>query len=106
MSDTELCSVVANGMENALLAASHPDVTDKWVKFYCEVKQSKILIQIQNAYTGQVIIRNGLPVSNQKGHGYGCHSIESIVQSNGGICSFTADNGLFTLRIAIAVKTD
>lgn len=106
MSDTELCSVVANGMENALLAASHPDVTDKWVKFYCEVKQSKILIQIQNAYTGQVIIRNGLPVSNRKGHGYGCHSIESIVQSNGGICSFTADNGLFTLRIAIAVKTD
>lgn len=105
LSDTELCSVVANGLENALLAASQPEVTDKWVKFYCEAKQNKILIQIQNTYSGKVAIRNGLPVSERKGHGYGCHSIVSVVQDNGGICSFSADNGLFTLRIVIPVKS-
>ena len=103
---TPRVSGVANGLENALLAASQPKVTDKWVKFYCEVKQDKILLQIQNTYSGQVIIRNGLPVSDRKGHGYGCHSIESIVKNNGGICSFAANNGVFTLRIVIPVKTD
>jgi sensor histidine kinase regulating citrate/malate metabolism len=98
--------VVANGLENALMAASQLGVADKWVKFYCEIKQNNILIKIQNTYTGQVIIRDGLPVSGQKGHGYGCHSIDSIVRSNGGHCSFNADNGLFTLRIVIPVKTN
>ena len=106
LSDTELCSVVSNGLENALQAASQPELTEKWVEFYCEVRQNRILIQIQNPYTGNVIMRNGLPVSTQEGHGYGCHSIQTIVQRNGGLCSFTAENGLFSLRFAIPIKTD
>ena len=106
LSDTELCSVVSNGLENALQAASQPELTEKWVEFYCEARQNKILIQIQNPYTGNVIMRNGLPVSTQEGHGYGCHSIQTIVQRNGGLCSFTAENGLFSLRLAIPIKTD
>ena len=106
LSDTELCSVVANGLENALLAASQPEVADKWVDFSCEIKQNIFRLQIQNTYTGQVVIRNGLPVSERYGHGYGCRSIENIVQSNGGLCSFEADNGLFTLCIVIPMKID
>jgi len=104
LSDTELCSVVANGLENALLAASQPRVTDKWVEFYCEVRQTKLFLQIKNTYAGQVVIRNGLPVSEREGHGYGCHSIQTIVQRNGGLCSFEVDNGIFSLRIAIPIK--
>ena len=106
LSDTELCSVVANGLENALLAASQPEVDDKWVKFNCEVRHNKIFLQIKNTYAGNVVIRNGLPVSGRKGHGYGCRSIESIVQCNGGLCSFEADNGLFTLLLVIPIETD
>lgn len=105
LSDTELCSVVSNGLENALLAASQPELFDKWVEFYCEVKQNKLLIQIQNPYAGQVVIRNGLPVSTRDGHGYGCHSIQAIAQRNGGLCSFEAENGLFTLRLILPLPT-
>ena len=99
LSDTELCSVVSNGLENALLAASHPDIMDKWVNFYCEVKNNKLLLQIQNPYIGQVVMRNGLPVSSKGGHGYGCHSIQSIIQKNGGLSSFETENSIFTLRL-------
>lgn len=101
LSDTELCSMVSNGLENALLAASQPELSDKWVEFYCEAKQNKLLIQIQNPYVGQVVMENGLPVSTRDGHGYGCHSIQAIVQRNGGLCSFEAKNGLFTLRLVL-----
>lgn len=101
LSDTELCSVVSNALENALKAASHPDVTDKWVEFYCELKQNKLLIQVKNPYSGHITMHNGLPVSAQKGHGYGCHSIQAIAQRNGGLCSFEAENGLFTLRLIL-----
>ena len=58
----------------------------------------------QNPYAGQVTIRNGLPVSTQDGHGYGCHSIQAIAQRNGGLCSFTAENSLFTLRVVLPLS--
>ena len=101
LSDTELCSVVSNGLENALQAAAKTEIADKWVTFFCTVKQNKILIQMQNPYDGTVTIRNGLPVSSQPGHGYGCQSIQGIVQRSGGNASFEAENGLFTLRLVI-----
>lgn len=106
ISDTELCAVVSNGLENALLAASQPNVSYKWADFSCEVKQNKLLIQIQNTYSGHIAMHNGLPISNNVGHGYGCHSIQTIIQRNGGICSFNAENGMFTLRIVLPLPED
>ena len=63
-------------------------------------------MQIQNTYTGQVVMQNGLPVSTRDGHGYGCHSIQSIAQRNGGLCSFKAENGVFSLRLAFPLPVD
>lgn len=104
LSDTELCSVVSNGLENALQAASQSELSEKWVKLYCEVKQNKLLIQIRNPYAGEVVIRNGLPVASREGHGYGCHSIQTIVQRNGGHCTFVAEAGMFTLRLILPLR--
>lgn len=106
LSDTELCSVVSNGLENALLAASQPEVDGRWVEFYCEVRQNKLLLQIRNPYAGQVTVRDGIPVSGRDGHGYGCHSIQAIAQRNGGLCSFEATDGLFTLRVVIPLPNE
>ena len=106
LSDTELCSVVSNGLENALRAAAQPELFDKWVEFYCETKQNKLLIQIKNPYAGQITMQDGLPVSAKRGHGYGCRSIQAIAQRNGGLCSFKAENGLFTLRMAFPLPAN
>lgn len=106
LSDTELCSVISNGLENALRAASQPEVADKWVGFSCYVRQGNIFMLIQNPYAGQVVIRDGLPVSSREGHGYGCYSIQAITQRNGGLCSFEAENGVFSLRLSFPLHTD
>lgn len=99
--DTELCSIVSNGLENALRAAAQPELLDKWMEFYCEVKRNKLLIQIRNPYAGQLVMRDGLPVSGQEGHGYGCRSIRTIVQRNSGLCSFEPEGGVFVLRVVL-----
>lgn len=106
LSDTELCSVISNGLENALRAASQPEVKERWVEFHATVKQKNIFIQIQNPYAGNVLMQNGLPVSQREGHGYGCQSIQTIISRNGGHCSFEAENGLFSLRLSIPLPTD
>ena len=106
LSDTELCSVISNGLDNALRSASQPEVADKWVGFSCYVRQNKIFMLIQNPHAGEVMIRDGLPVSSRVGHGYGCYSIQAITQRNGGLCSFEAKDGLFSLRLSFPLPDD
>ena len=48
-------------------------------------------------------MRDGLPVSDREGHGYGCRSIQAIAQRNGGLCVFSAQQGQFLLQIMLPV---
>lgn len=48
-------------------------------------------------------MRDGLPVSDREGHGYGCRSIQAIAQRNGGLCVFSARQGQFLLQIMLPV---
>jgi len=101
ISDAELCAVVSNGLENALRAVTSAADVGKWVDFYCEVKHNKLLIEIRNPYSGKVDMEQGLPVSRQTGHGFGCRSIRSIANRHRGLCSFEPVDGLFTLRVVL-----
>lgn len=49
-------------------------------------------------------MRDGLPVSERQGHGYGCHAIRDITNSYRGLCSFEPENGVFTLRIMLPLE--
>ncbi len=44
ISDTELCSLLSNGLENALHAAAEQPAGERWVTLYCGVRQNKLLI--------------------------------------------------------------
>lgn len=102
--DTELCSLLSNGLENALHAVSILEEDDQWVALYCDVRLSKLLIEIKNPYSGQITMQDGLPVSNRDGHGYGCRSICSIVERHHGLYSFEPQNGVFTLRVILPLQ--
>ena len=104
ISDTELCSILSNGLENALRAAGGLSAGEKWVKLYCGMRANKLLLEIKNPYQGKLLIRNDLPVSTEAGHGYGCRSIRAIAERNRGLCSFEADDGIFTLRVMLPVR--
>ncbi|MGM9605607.1 MAG: sensor histidine kinase [Faecousia sp.] len=101
VSDTELCAILSNGLENALNAVAHLDDAAKWIKLYCGVKRSQLLIGIKNPYAGSIAMEDGLPVTSEAGHGYGCRSIRAIVLQHGGLYTFTPENGIFTLQIAL-----
>lgn len=104
VSDTELCSILSNGLENALHAISDLEEPLKWVKLYCGIRLNKLLIEIKNPYAGQIAMRDGLPVSGRDGHGYGCRSICSIAAQNEGLCTFDVEHGVFTLRVMLPLS--
>ncbi len=101
VSDTELCSVISNGLENALNAAEKVSTGKREVELYCSSKKNRILIEVKNPYTGEVIMADGVPVSDKAGHGFGCRSIYSITEKYNGLCSFEAVDGVFTLRVVL-----
>jgi len=103
VSDTELCALLSNSLENALHAVSELEEPLKWTELFCGIRANKFLIEIKNPYSGKITMRDGLPVSTQEGHGhgYGCRSIRSIAEQNGGLCAFEAKQGLFTLRVVL-----
>ena len=106
--DTELCALLANGLENAVsAAASKPDFYKSSslsvVRAKCHVHKGNLLILIENTFHGQAQIKNGLPYTNKEGHGFGVKSIVMLVDKHQGYYSFSAEEGLFTLKIVLPI---
>ncbi len=101
LSDIELCSLLSNGLENALRAAGQVTQGARWVDLYCDIRREKLLIEIKNPYSGTVELENGLPAARQAGHGFGCRSMASIARQKGGLCVFRAEDGVFLLQLAL-----
>ena len=99
--ETALCSMLSNGLENAFNAVEGLKEPDRKVEFYCGLKRNKLLAEIKNPYSGEIILRDDIPISQKQGHGHGCRSIQSISRLHGGMCSFEAEKGVFTLRIVL-----
>ncbi len=102
LSDTELCALLSNGLENAVTAAAQMNEDARpTVRFNCQPHKDKLLIYISNPYRGTVKMRDELPESCRPGHGFGVKSIKLIVEKYAGYCSFEAKDDLFTLKVVL-----
>lgn len=101
ISDTELCAILSNALENALNAVANLNASEKWIELYCNTKRNKLLIEIKNPYAGSITMKDGLPVASDAGHGFGCRSIRAIVLRHHGLYTFVPENGIFTLQIVL-----
>ena len=107
ISDTELCSLLSNALENALrVTAELEPASRRIVKLYCGIRLNKLLIEVRNPCDAPPEMRNGIPVSNRVGHGYGCRSIQAIAQRRGGLCQFRTEGGTFLLQVMLPVHTE
>ena len=103
VSDSDLCVLLSNALENALHACqplvAEGKVCTIDVQFY--ERNGKLFLQVTNPCEKQVRFEQGVPVSERKGHGIGVQSICAIVQRYGGIYSFLVENGKFILRLSL-----
>lgn len=98
-SDTELCSLLSNALENAIHACGKiTDSSQRCIKLRVYSKNTKLCIDIRNRYQSEPIFQQGLPVSDQQGHGFGTKSMAYIVEKHGGIWQFSVKNGWFIFQ--------
>jgi hypothetical protein len=102
LSETELCALLSNGLDNAVNAAVQMDKdAQRTVRINCQPHKDKLLIYISNHFKGAVTMREGLPESTQPQHGFGAKSIRMIAEKHNGYCAFEAEEGLFTLKVVL-----
>lgn len=101
-SETELCALLSNGLENAINAAAQvKNEQFRIVRAECQTHKGNLLIYIENTYNGELTMENGLPKSEVEGHGFGVKSISMIAEKHNGYCSFSAKDGIFTLKVVL-----
>lgn len=103
ISESDLCVLLSNAMENALHACKK--VQDGEVIPTVEVsafeKNGKLFLQIINSCDFDITFVHGIPITNQPGHGIGVQSICALVERYEGIYTFQAEDGKFILRVSL-----
>ncbi len=99
ISDTELCSLLSNALENAIQAPEQiPDSNKRIIRLCMYSKNTKLCIDIRNSYQHEPIFHQGLPVSTKQGHGFGTKSMAHIVEKHGGVYQFSVKDGWFIFQ--------
>ena len=98
-SDTELCSLLSNALENSIHACEKiADSNQRIIRLRVYSKNNKLCIDIRNSYQHEPIFHQDLPVSKEKGHGFGTKSMAHIVEKHGGVFKFSVKDGWFIFQ--------
>ncbi|HHZ02225.1 MAG TPA: sensor histidine kinase [Tissierellia bacterium] len=61
-------------------------------------KNNKLCLDIRNRYHTEPIFHQGLPISEEHGHGFGTKSMAHIVEKHGGVYQFSVKDGWFVFQ--------
>lgn len=103
VSESDLCILLSNALENALHACL--GLKEKGQPASIEVsayeRKGKFFLQCINSCGENIVFEHGIPVTDNPGHGIGVRSICAIAQRYGGIYAFSAQAGKFILRVSL-----
>ena len=95
ISESDLCVLLSNALENALHACKGADDS---IEVQTYEKNEKFFLQVVNDCREAVRFEDGIPVTDRPGHGTGVSSICAIVERYGGLYSFSVREGEFVLQ--------
>lgn len=103
VSNSDLCVVLSNALENALHACQTQTAQGKRCIIDVQMyrREDKLFLQVVNPCGENIHFEDGVPVSHRPGHGIGVQSICTIVKRYGGLSSFQVRDGQFILRLSI-----
>ena len=99
---TDLCSLLANALENAIKAAAQSDDTTlRYVALRLYEKSNRLCLELRNGYSDEPVLENNIPVSQETGHGIGVKSIIQVIDKYNGVYGFSAKNGMFCFQMSM-----
>lgn len=102
MNETELATVFANAIENAIHACEKLPEEKRELSVKA-ITTPHFMVQVANSFDGLAEFdKNGLPISHEEGHGFGTRSIAAFCEKYGAFYEFKATGDTFYLRITFS----
>lgn len=96
---TELATVLANAIENAITACEKITGGEKRIDIKV-LSSPSFMVSVSNTYRDEVEFDEaGVPVNREDGHGFGTRSIVAFCEKNNAFYSFIAKDHIFTLYL-------
>ena len=108
ITDLDICRIFGNLLENAARAVETEGKKESYVKCICKVRMGKLLINIENTYSGEVRRKGDVFYSTtHNGQGIGTASVSKAAEKYGGYADFSAEDGIFRANVFIPLdETD
>lgn len=110
MDPLDLSSLLGNLLDNAIEhAETMTDPAKRWIEFVIRKKNGFLVVEVGNPFEGEVMFQDGLPrttKSDERFHGYGTKSIKNTVARYDGNVNFSAENGLFLVKMSFSLPED
>ena len=107
MDPLDLSSLLGNLLDNAIEHVERiPDPAKRWIEFVIRKKNGFVVVGVGNCFEGEVVFQDGLPKttkSDERFHGYGTKSIKDTVARYDGSVNFSAENGLFLVKMSFSL---
>jgi len=107
VSDSDLCVVLGNALENALEACGKlTEPASRLISAEARITGGRLLFKIENSYNGLLNQKDGyyLSTKNDQGHGIGLRNIQKVVDACGGFLKMEHSGTTFTLMAAFPLS--
>ena len=101
--ETDLTSLVANALENAVEALGAVDEDKRSLQVEISFDGRKLKLMTKNPTSREISFKkNGLPISTREVQsGVGTAQIKAIAEKYGGVASFSQENGMFVVKAVL-----
>ena len=103
MTDSEICVLFGNLLDNAIEASAQIKEEKKWIKVSIGQQKEMFFLNITNNYTKAPVMQRGEYVTTKQqkdAHGYGIKSVKRIVEKHEGILNLHNADGKFEVRMS------
>lgn len=104
VSDTDLCCLLGNALDNAVTACEKYD-DERYITVVSEKNQEILLLTIDNSFDGMILKKEEKILSRKRNNeeGIGIRSMKQICEKYNGTCRFAADGNQFQASFMIHI---
>lgn len=110
MGTLDIYAILGNALDNAIENVSkYKDAEKRVISLTIKTVGDFLSIQTNNYCEGEVLIRDGLPVTTKRDkdhHGFGMKSMRHLAKKYGGSLAVSAENHVFTLQILLPMPEE
>lgn len=108
MDPMDISALFGNALDNAIESVASQDEKQRQpIEVSVGMKKGFLVITVGNSYSGDLRFEAGLPKTSkgdERYHGFGTKSIQTIAQKYGSIATFSAEGGWFEVKIVIPTE--